>query len=69
MEHPKNKNQINIELPEEIAEDKAAAGVKALLAAYAPKQVALYLHMFQLQRPEGWPSLTKAIEANPDAKL
>ncbi len=62
------KGQVD-ELPEEIAEDKAAAGVQALLAAYPPKQVALYLHMFQLQRPEGWPGLTKAIEASPAAKL
>ena len=61
------KGQVD-ELPEEIAEDKAAAGVQALLAAYPPKQVALYLHMFQLQRPEGWPGLTKAIEASPAAK-
>lgn len=62
------KGQVD-ELPEEIAEDKAVAGVKALLAAYPGKQVALYLHMFQQQRPEGWPGLTKAIEAHPEAKL
>jgi hypothetical protein len=67
IEHD-GKGQVE-ELPEEIAEDKAAAGVQALLAAYPSKQVALYLHMFQVQRPEGWPGLTKAIEANPAAKL
>ena len=57
------------ELPEEIAEDKAEAAVAALLAAFPPKQVALYLHMFQDQRPDGWPSLTKAIEARPELNL
>jgi hypothetical protein len=67
IEHD-GKGQVD-ELPEEIAEDKAAAGVQALLAAFPAKQVALYLHMFQLQRPSGWPSLTKAIEANEAAKL
>lgn len=67
IEHD-GKGQVE-ELPEEIAEDKAAAGVQALLAAYPARQVALYLHMFQVQRPEGWPGLAKAIEANPAAKL
>jgi hypothetical protein len=67
IEHD-GKGQVD-ELPEEIAEDKAQAGVAALLAAFPSKQVALYLYMFQLQRPEGWPSLTKAIEANEAAKL
>lgn len=57
------------DLPEEIADDKAEAAVAALLAAYPAKEVALYLHMFQEQRPEGWPSLTKAIEAHPELKL
>lgn len=57
------------ELPEVIEDDKAEAAVTALLAAYPAKQVALYLHMFQEQRPGGWNSLTKAIEARPDLKL
>jgi len=57
------------ELPEEIAEDKAEAAVTALLAAFPPKQVALYLHMFQQQRPGGWPSLAKALEARAELKL
>jgi hypothetical protein len=57
------------ELPEVIDDDKAEAAVIALLAAYPAKQVALYLHMFQEQRPGGWNSLTKAIEARPELKL
>lgn len=57
------------ELPEEIADDKAEAAVAALLAAFPPKQVALYLHMFQEQRPGGWPSLAKAIEARSELNL
>ncbi len=62
------KGQVE-DLPEEIAEDKAGAGIEALLAAYPPKQAALYLHMFQLQKPDGWEGLTKAIAARPDAQL
>ncbi len=57
------------ELPEVIDDDKAEASVAALLAAHPAKQVALYLHMFQEQRPGGWASLTKAIEARPELKL
>lgn len=57
------------DLPEEIADDKAEAAVTALLAEYPVKEVALYLYMFQAQRPEGWPSLGKAIEARPELKL
>lgn len=62
IEHD-GKGQVE-DLPEEIAEDKAKAGVDALLAAFPAKQVALYLHMFQQQRPGGWDGLTKAITAN-----
>ncbi len=67
IEHD-GKGQVD-ELPDDIAEDKAEAGVKALLAAFPAKQAALYLHMFQIQRPEGWAGLTKAMEAHPESKL
>ena len=67
IEHD-GKGQVE-ELPEEIAEDKATAGIDALLAAYPAKQVALYLHMFQSQRPGGWEGLTKAITANGGVSL
>jgi len=56
-------------LPEEIADDKATAGVAALIAAYPADKVAVYLHMFQMQRVDGWPSITKAIEEEPKLKL
>lgn len=67
IEHD-GKGQVE-DLPAAIEEDKASAAIQALLAAYPPRQVALYLHMFQMQRPEGWEGLTKAIEANPSVKL
>lgn len=62
------KGQVD-ELPEEIPEDKANAGITALLAAFPGPQVALYLHMFQLQRTDGWPGLTKAIADTPAAQI
>jgi hypothetical protein len=67
IEHD-GKGQVD-ELPDDIPEDKAEAGVKALLAAFPEKQVALYLHMFQMQRPEGWAGLAKAMESHPSSKL
>jgi hypothetical protein len=67
VEHD-GKGQVE-NLPDTIAEDKALAAIQALVAAYPERQAALYLHMFQMQRPEGWEGLTKAIEANPGVKL
>jgi hypothetical protein len=67
VEHD-GKGQVE-NLPEIIDQEKAAAAIQALLAAYPERQVALYLHMFQMQRPEGWEGLTKAIEASPGVKL
>lgn len=57
------------ELPEEITDANAEAAVTAMLAQFPAKQVALYLHMFQQQRPGGWASITKAIESRPELKL
>ncbi|MCB1227736.1 MAG: hypothetical protein KDK99_18100 [Verrucomicrobiales bacterium] len=57
------------DLPEEIEEDKADAGVAALMEKFPAKKVALYLFMFQLQKPDGWDGLKKAIEKNPELKL
>lgn len=67
VEHD-GKGQVE-NLPEAIDQDKATAAIQALLATYPERQVALYLHMFQMQRNEGWEGLTKAIEANPGVKL
>lgn len=62
------KGQVE-DLPDDIPEDKATAGIEALLAAYSAEQVALYLHMFQLQRPEGWDGLGKALAARAELSL
>jgi hypothetical protein len=57
------------ELPEDISEDNAESGVAALLAAYPEKNVALYLHMFQMQKPEGFSGISAVIEKRPELKL
>ena len=58
-----------MELPGDIDEAKAKEAVDALVKAHPVKMVALYLTMFQRQRPGGWPCLTKAMEAHADLKL
>ena len=57
------------ELPEEITEAKAEAAITALLADHPPKKVALYLEMFQSQRPDGFEGITKSLEKHPELKL
>lgn len=56
-------------LPEEIEPKKAEAGIAALLAKYPPKQVGLYLTMFQMQKEGGWAGLAAAMEEHPEIKL
>ncbi len=58
-----------MELPGDIDEAKAKEAVDALVKAHPVKMVALYLTMFQRQRPGGWHGLTKAMEAHADLKL
>lgn len=62
------KGQVD-ELPEEISEEQATAGIQALLAEFPAQQAALYLYMFQLQRPDGWAGLTAAIDKTEAVKL
>lgn len=57
------------DLPEDISETNAEAGIKALLAVYPEKNVALYLHMFQMQKAGGFPGITAAIEKHPALTL
>jgi hypothetical protein len=56
-------------LPDEIAPEKAKAGIDALLSSESGDKAAVYLHMFQMQRSGGWESLTKAIADEPRLQL
>jgi hypothetical protein len=56
-------------LPEEISAKHAKAGIAALLKDYSAEKVAVYLTLFQGQRPGGWTALTDAIAAEPALKL
>jgi len=50
------------ELPEEIEVGKVQEGVEALLKEYPAEEVAVYLHIFQLQTANGWPELKRLLE-------
>jgi len=65
---PHENGQVE-NLPEEITDEQASAGVAALIANHPAEKAAVYLAMFQMQRPGGWESLSKAIEAEPKLKL
>ena len=39
--------------------------VTGLLKDHDPEVVKIYLHIFQLQRSDGWPEITSLIEATP----
>jgi hypothetical protein len=56
-------------LPEDIAEDKAKAGIAALLKEYPADKVAVYMSLFQQQRADGFAGLTAAIAAEPSLAL
>lgn len=57
------------ELPEELGPEAVAKGIEAMLQDNAPEAVAVYLHVFQSQRPGGWPAIAEALEQREDLKL
>ena len=57
IEHD-GKGSVTGDLPKEIDAAKLDGAVDTLVGSYDPKVVALYLHVFNLQRPGGWETLT-----------
>lgn len=62
------KGQVD-DLPETLEPKKVDAGIDAMLKENSPEQVCLYLHLFQQQRPDGWPAIAEALEKRSDFKL
>jgi hypothetical protein len=56
-------------LPEEITTKQSKAGIAALLKDYSAEKSAVYLTLFQGQRPGGWAALAEAIAAEPALQL
>lgn len=62
------KGQVD-DLPETLDAKQVEAGIEAMLKDNPAEQVALYLHLFQQQKPEGWPAIAEALEKREDLKL
>ncbi len=62
------KGQVD-ELPETLDEKQMTEGVDAMLKDNPGEHVAVYLSVFQLQRPGGWPAVAEALEKRPELKL
>lgn len=60
---------IDGDIPKDFDAGKAKTAVAAVLEKHAAEKVAVYLNIFQLQQPGGWPSLAEAIAAEPSIKL
>ncbi|MFT4546466.1 MAG: methyl-accepting chemotaxis protein [Verrucomicrobiales bacterium] len=58
------EGSVEGELPEELDGDKLEEGIKMLLSRKDSEVVAIYLHMFKLQRPVDWENLGKLLETD-----
>lgn len=57
---------IEADLPVALDADKVQAGVDKLLTEHPITEVAIYLNLFQLQQPGGWPELQAILDAKPE---
>ncbi len=57
------------DLPDELDAKKLKSTVAALVKAHDPEVVAIYLHIFQLQRPGGWELIEELIQNSPELRL
>jgi hypothetical protein len=70
MEIPHDgKGSVQGDLPAELDAGKLDVAVDTILADRDPRLVALYLHVFNLQVPGGWPTLTAKLAADERLKL
>jgi hypothetical protein len=52
------------DLPEELDPAALLTAVNSLLETHSAPAVWLYLHLFQLQKPEGWEALGSLLESD-----
>lgn len=57
------------DIPDDIDAKKLKKTVTDLLKNHDAELVCIYLHIFQLQREEGWPEITALIEATPELQF
>ncbi len=63
------KGGVDGELPTSLDAAKVKAGAAALLEKFPAPEVALYLNLFQLQQPDGWPEIAEVIAAEPRLQI
>ena len=63
------KGSVTGDLPETLDAATLDTAVDTLVESYDPKRVTLYLHVFNLQVPGGWDSLTAKLAADPRLAL
>ena len=70
LEIPHNgEGQVDGELPEPLDVDKLKTSIDTLLEQFDPALVSLYLHTFNIQTPDGWEELSKALDSDERLKL
>ncbi|MEM7600312.1 MAG: hypothetical protein AAF357_02730 [Verrucomicrobiota bacterium] len=57
------------DIPDSIDAKKLKSTVTKLLKNHDVGVVRVYLHVFQMQKPEGWPEITTLIEATPELQF
>ncbi|MFM7182255.1 MAG: hypothetical protein ACKO2G_12425 [Verrucomicrobiales bacterium] len=55
------------DLPDELDREKFPPTIDSLLATFEPTEVAIYLHVFNEQTPNGWAEISQTLES--DARL
>ncbi|MEM8954771.1 MAG: hypothetical protein AAGD22_11520 [Verrucomicrobiota bacterium] len=63
IEHDE-KGEVEGDLPDSLDSKKLTQAVDSLLKNHPADHVALYLHAFHLQNPDGWPELTETISTH-----
>lgn len=58
------KGGVEGDVPKTLDGSKVAVGVKNMLAQHPAEEVAVYLHMFQMQQPGGWPEIAASLADN-----
>lgn len=61
--------QVEGELPESLDSEKLKSAIDSLLEKFDPALVSLYLHTFNIQTPDGWEELSKALAEDDRLKL
>jgi hypothetical protein len=63
------KGSVQGDLPEELDAAKLDAAVDSLVESNDPRLITLYLRVFNLQTPDGWPAITAKLESDERLKL